>query len=171
MAKKVAVNIRECKLIDQAFAKNSFRYLTLDEQKTLDKIYKAMKESEVFTKVGGEIQAEGERLVREECIPEWNRISEEMRPLGKERNVLDKEKAADKENFPKEKEERLEELNKKLWELTSEYNSVTDKANAKLSVFKEEKINSNKKACFFLSEEDYQFIGELCWFALPTKKE
>lgn len=162
--KKVAVNVRECKLIDQAFAKNSFRYLTLDEHKTLDKVYKALNESEVFNGVAEEIKAEWERLVREKCLPEWNRISEEMKPLGEERNALDKEKAADKENFPAEKEARLDELNKRLGALTDEYNSITDRANAELSTFKEEKINNTKEACFFLSEDDYKFVGELCWF-------
>lgn len=164
--KKVAVNVRECKLIDQAFAKNSFRYLTLDEHKILDKVYKALNESEVFNKVAEEIKTEWERLVKENCIPEWNRISEEMKPLGEERNALDKEKASIPADGTWEtaKQERLDELNKRLGELTEEYNSVTDKANVELSAFKEEKINNTKEACFFLNEDDYQFVGELCWF-------
>jgi len=165
MAKKVAVNVREAKLMEQAFSKNSFRYLTLDEHKTLDKAYKTLKESEVYNKVGWEIQAEAERLVAEKCMPEWNRISEEMKPLGEERNRLAKEKAEAKEwEWLQESEDKLIEVDKKIADLSSEYQSVTDKANAELNEFKEEKINSTKEACFFLSEEDYQFVGELCWF-------
>jgi hypothetical protein len=53
-------------------------------------------------------------------------------------------------------------VDKKIADLSGEYQSVTDKANAELNEFKEEKINSTKEACFFLSEEDYQFVGELC---------
>lgn len=165
MVKKVAVNVREAKLMEQAFSKNSFRYLTLDEHKALDKAYKALKESEVYNKVGWEIQAEAERLVAEKCMPEWNRISEEMKPLGEERNRLAKEKAEAKEwEWLQESEDKLIEVDKKIADLSSEYQSVTDKANAELNEFKEEKINSTKEACFFLSEEDYQFVGELCWF-------
>lgn len=165
MVKKVAVNVREAKLMEQAFSKNSFRYLTLDEHKALDKAYKALKESEVYNKVGWEIQAEAERLVAEKCMPEWNRISEEMKPLGEERNRLAKEKAEAKEwEWLQESEDKLIEVDKKIADLSGEYQSVTDKANAELNEFKEEKINSTKEACFFLSEEDYQFVGELCWF-------
>jgi len=165
MAKKVAVNVREAKLMEQAFSKNSFRYLTLDEHKTLDKAYKALKESEVYNKVGWEIQAEAERLVAEKCMPEWNRISEEMKPLWEERNRLAKEKAEAKEwEWLQESEDKLIEVDKKIADLSGEYQSVTDKANVELNEFKEEKINSTKEACFFLSEEDYQFVGELCWF-------
>lgn len=165
MAKKVAVNVREAKLMEQAFSKNSFRYLILDEHKTLDKVYKALKESEVYNKVGWEIQAEAERLVAEKCMPERNRISEEMKPLGEERNRLAKEKAEAKEwEWLQESEDKLIEVDKKIADLSGEYQSVTDKANAELNEFKEEKINSTKEACFFLSEEDYQFVGELCWF-------
>ena len=166
MTKKVAVNVREAKLMEQAFSKNSFRYLTLDEHKVLDKAYKALKESEVYNKVGWEIQAEAERLVAEKCMPEWNRISEEMKPLGELRNKLAKEKAEIPEDWvwEAEKEAQLNGLDKEMSDLSAEYQKVTDEANAELNEFKEEKINNTKEACFFLSEEDYQFVGELCWF-------
>lgn len=160
------VNIRETRLLEQAISKNSFRYLTLDEHAIVDKAYNALKESELYKTVWKDIEDKANELVETKCRPEWNRISEEMKPLGDERNALDKEKAADKENFSEEKEARLEELNKKLSELTDEYNSVTNKANAELNEYKEERITKEEWACFFLEDNEYKLVGELVWWAL-----
>ena len=172
MAKQIWVNLREARLLDQAIAKNNFRYLTLAEYKIVDKAYEAMKESELYNSIWKNIEDYATNLVNTKCVPEWNRISEEMKPLGEERNRLAKEKAEAKEwEWLQESEDKLIEVDKKIAELTEEYQSVTDKANAELNEYKEKVVGETEWACFFLNEKDYQFIGELCWFALPTKKE
>ena len=94
MAKKQRwVNVREARLLDQAIQKNSFRYLTLDEHKVVDKAYLAMKDSELYKTVWDTVEKEAVRIVEEVCKPEWNRISEEMKPLWERANELSKEKA------------------------------------------------------------------------------
>lgn len=162
MAKKQmkSVWIKECKLLEQAVKQNSFGYLTLAEHAIVDKAVEGMRASELYNEIWGKIWAEWERLVNEECIPEWNKISEEMRPLWEERNELDKEKAADKDNFSEEKQKRLDELNVSLSNLMEKYQAVTDAANKKLEEFKENLINENQGGCFFLEDEDYDFVAK-----------
>lgn len=171
MAKQIWVNIREARLLDQAIAKNNFRYLTIDEHKLIDKAYKAMKESEVYNSIGGKIEKYANELVNTKCVPEWNRISEEMRPLGEERNKLAKEKAEAKEwEWLEESEAKLAEVDKKIAELNQTYQEVTDKANAELNEYKEKLINETEWACFFLDEKCYQLVGGLVWRVLPANK-
>ena len=141
----------------------------IDLQKTVKKLeeaYEAMKESELYNSIWKKIEDYATNLVNTKCVPEWNRISEEMKPLWEERNKLAKEKAEVPEDWvwETEKEERLAEVDKKIAELTEEYQSVTDKANAELNEYKEKILGETEWACFFLSEKDYQFVGELCWF-------
>ena len=173
MAKQIWVNIREARLLDQAITKNSFRYLTLDEHKLVDKAYKAMKDSEMYNAIWKQIEDYAADLVQKKCIPEWNRISEEMKTLWEEANKLSKEKAAVPEDWvwETEKEERLTELNKKIAELNTTYQDVTDKANAELNEFKEKIINETKWACFLLDEKCYKFVGELVWRVLPEENK
>lgn len=171
MAKQIWVNIREARLLDQAIAKNNFRYLTIDEHKLVDKAYKAMKESELYNSIGGKIEKYANKLVNTKCVPEWNRISEEMRPLGEERNKLAKEKAEAKEwEWLEESEAKLAEVDKKIAELNQTYQEITDKANAELNEYKEKLINETEWACFFLDEKCYQLVGGLVWRVLPANK-
>ena len=171
MAKQIWVNIREARLLDQAIAKNNFRYLTIDEHKLVDKAYKAMKESELYNSIGGKIEKYANELVNTKCVPEWNRISEEMRPLGEERNKLAKEKAEAKEGeWLEESEAKLAEVDKKIAELNQTYQEITDKANAELNEYKEKLINETEWACFFLDEKCYQLVGGLVWRVLPANK-
>ena len=166
MAKQIWVNLREARLLDQAIAKNNFRYLTLAEHKIIDKAYEAMKESELYNSIWKKIEAYATEIVNTKCVPEWNRISEEMKPLGELRNKLAKEKAEIPEDWvwEAEKEAQLNWLDKEMSDLSAEYQDITDKANAELNEYKEKVLGETEWACFFLNEKDYQFIGELCWF-------
>lgn len=165
------VNLKETRILDQAFAKNDFGYLTLDEHKILDKALKEMKESELYNKVGKDIEDKANEIVNTKCRPEWTRISEEMKPLGERVNELEKEKAAIPEDWTWEieKEEELKKLHKKLSDLTDEYQNVTDKANAELNEYKEKRISEEEWACFFLEDNEYKFIGERVGWILPSK--
>lgn len=166
MAKQIWVNLREARLLDQAIAKNNFRYLTLAEHKIIDKAYEAMKESELYNSIWKKIEAYATEIVNTKCVPEWNRISEEMKPLGELRNKLAKEKAEIPEDWvwEAEKEVQLNWLDKEMSDLSAEYQDITDRANAELNEYKEKILWETEWACFFLSEKDYQFVGELCWF-------
>lgn len=163
MAKQIWVNLREARLLDQAIAKNNFRYLTLAEHKIMDKAYEAMKESELYNSIWKQIEEYATNLVNTKCVPEWNRISEEMKPLGELRNKL-AEKKAKGEEWTDEDEAQLNGLDKEMSDLSAEYQDITDKANAELNEYKEKILWETEWACFFLSEKDYQFVGELCWF-------
>ena len=85
---------------------------------------------------------------------------------------LEKEKAAIPEDWvwETEKEEELKELHKKLSDLTDEYQNVTDKANAELNEYKEERLSQEQWACFFLEDDEYKFIGELVGWILPSEE-
>ena len=168
MAKKQRwVNVREARLLDQAIQKNSFRYLTLDEHKVVDKAYLAMKDSELYKQVWETVEKEAVRIVEKECKPEWNRISEEMKPLGELRNKL-AEKKAKGEGRTDEDEAQLNGLDKEMADLANVYNDVTTKANAELNEYKEKVISETEWAAFMLYEDEYQLVWELVGRVLPT---
>ena len=168
MAKKQRwVNVREARLLDQAIQKNSFRYLTLDEHKVVDKAYLAMKDSELYKTVWDKVEKEAVRIVEEKCKPEWNRISEEMKPLGELRNKL-AEKKAKGEWWTDEDEAQLNGLDKEMADLANTYNEVTTKANAELNEYKEKVIAETEWAAFMLYEDEYQLVWELVGRVLPT---
>lgn len=165
------VNVKEARLLQQAIAKNDFRYLTLEEHAIVDKAYKAMKESELYNRVWKSIEDFANKLVDEKCAPAWKEISAKMQPLGEERNKLAKEKAEAKEwEWLEESETKLNEIDKELSDLSAEYNKVTDQANAELNEFKEKAISEEQWAAFLLEDDEYQLIGELVWRALPVNE-
>lgn len=170
MAKQIWVNIKEARLIEQwlksSLANATWKQLVdfvWEDAKAILKVNAALNESELYQAVWGEIEKEAERIVKEKCEPEWNRISEEMRPLWEEANKLSKEKAEDKERN-EEKEKKLAEINKKLADLTNDYQKVTDEANAELNEFKDKRINEEQWACFFLTEKEYKAIWKYAGF-------
>lgn len=166
--KKVWVNVREARLFQQRLSsqvgattwKDLINFINNDVD-VMVKAWKELDESELYNAVGWDIQKEAERIVEEKCKPEWNRISDEMKPLGERRNELAKRKS---EGGPwaEREEEELKELDKKMADLTNEYQKVTDEANAELNEYKEKRINEEQWAAFFLSEKDYKIIG---WYA------
>ncbi len=171
--KQTAVSIKEARLIDQwlhsTIASATWGDIVNFFHKDITTIFKVTEEldkSELYKTVGWDIEKKAEELVETKCKPEWNRISEEMKPLGEERNKLAKEKAEIPEDgiWEVEKEERLKEIDKKMSDLSAEYQKVTDDANAELNEFKEERINEEKHPAFFLSEEEYKLIGGYCGF-------
>lgn len=173
MAKQIWVNIREARLIEQwlksSLANATWKQLVdfvWEDAKTIFKVNVALNESELYQKVGWEIEKEAERIVKEKCEPEWNRISEQMKPLGELRNKLAKEKAEVPEDWvwEAEKEAQLNWLDKEMADLSAEYQKVTDGANAELNEFKEKRINEEQWACFFLTEKEYKAIWKYAGF-------
>ena len=167
------VNVRECRLIEQwlhttiasATWKDLINFLGKD-MATISKIVEELEKSELYKTVGGDIEKKAEELVKTKCKPEWDRISEEMKPLGEERNKLAKEKAEIPEDWvwETEKEERLKEIDKKMSDLSAEYQKVTDEANAELNEYKEKRINEEQWAAFLLEDDEYELIRGYCWF-------
>lgn len=169
-SKQIWVNIKEARLLDQWLNTTiaSARWSDLldivwGDMKVIEKAREELKNSELYNTVWKDIETKAHELVDTKCKPEWNRISEEMKPLGERANVLEKEKAAGWE-FAPEKQTELDELNKKLADLTNDYQKVTDDANAELNAYKEERINNEQWAAFFLSEKDYKIVGWYVWF-------
>lgn len=167
------VNVRECRLIDQwlhsSIASATWGDVVNFFHKDITTIFKVTEElskSELYKTVGGDIEKKAEEIVEAKCKPEWNRISEEMKPLGEERNRLAKEKAEVPEDWVWEttKEERLVEIDKKLSDLSTEYQKVTDEANAELNEYKEKRINEEQWAAFLLEDDEYELIRGYCWF-------
>ena len=172
MAKQIGVNIKEARLIEQ-WLKSSLANATWkqivdfvwEDAKTIFKVNVALEESELYKTVWGEIEAMAQKIVNEKCVPEWNRISEEMKPLGEERNRLAKEKAEAKEwERLQESEDKLVEIDKQLSDLSEQYQKVTDEANAELNEFKEKRIDEEQWACFFLTEKEYKTIWKYAGF-------
>lgn len=168
--KKVWVNVKEARLFQQwlnsQIGSVTWKDLINFINNDIDVVVKAWKElddSELYATVGWDIQKEAERIVEEKCKPEWNRISEEMRPLGELRNKLAKKKAdPETKAWGEEDEAQLNWLDKEMSDLSAEYQKVTDDANAELNEFKEKRINEEQWAAFLLSEKDYKIIG---WYA------
>lgn len=158
------VNIKEARLLDQwlhtTIASVTWRDLINFFEKDISTIAKAVEEldkSELYKTVGTDIENKAKEIVKEKCEPEWNRISEEMKPLGEKRNELAKEKAGG--NWDNEKEEELNNLDKQLSELSESYQKVTTDANAELNEYKEKRINEEQWAAFLLEDYDYDLVG------------
>jgi len=169
MAKQTAISIKEARLIDQwlhtTIASVTFGDLVnlfSNDLKKISKIIELLEASDTYKAIGAEIEAKAHELVETKCKPEWDKISEEMKPIGDKRNELAKEKAG--WNWDNEKEEELVNLDKQLSELSDKYQKVTDEANAELNEFKEKRINEEKQPAFFLNEEEYKLIGGYCGF-------
>lgn len=162
--KQTAVSIKEARLIDQwlhtTIASVTFGDLInffSEDLKKIGKIVELLEASDTYKAVGTEIETKAHELVETKCKPEWDRISEEMKPLGELRNKLAERKAKGEE-WTDEDEAQLNGLDKEMSDLSNEYQKVTDEANAELNEFKEKRINEEKQPAFFLSEEDYKLI-------------
>lgn len=168
--KQTAINVKEARLIDQwlhtTIASVTFGDLITffgKDMKTLAKAVGLLEESEVYQRIGKEIEEKAHELVETKCKPEWDRISDEMKPLWDLRNKLS-EKKAKGEDWSDEDEAQLNWLDKEIADLSAEYQKVTDDANAELNKFKEERINEEQEPAFFLSEKDYKLVGGYCGF-------
>lgn len=168
--KQTAVSIKEARLIDQwlhtTIASVTFGDLVnffSNDLKKIGKIVELLGDSDTYKAVGAEIEAKAHELVDTKCRPEWDRISEEMKPLGELRNKL-AEKKAKGEGWTDEDEAQLNGLDKEMSDLSNEYQKVTDGANVELNEFKEKRINEEKQPAFFLNEEDYKLIWGYCGF-------
>ena len=163
------VNVKEARLIDQ-WLHSSIASATWGDvinffHKDITTIFKVTEElnkSELYKTVGWDIEKKAEEIVEAKCKPEWNRISEEMKPIGEKRNELAKEKASN--NWDNLKEDELAELDKKMSDLSAEYQKVTDDANAELNEYKEKRINEEQWAAFLLEDDEYELIRGYCWF-------
>ena len=171
-----SVSVKEWRLLQQ-WLNTTIGWTTWADMLNLDKelfkkAAKALDDSELYQKIWGEIQKKAEEIVKEKCEPEWKRISEEMQPLGEERNKLAKEKAEVPEDWVWEtaKEERLTEIDKQLSELSNQYQKITDDANKELNEFKDKRINEEQWWCFILEDDEYNIIGKYVWWTLPTKE-
>ena len=163
------VNVKEARLIDQ-WLHSSIASATWGDVinffhkdiATILKVTEELNKSELYKTIGWDIEKKAEEIVETKCKPEWNRISEEMKPIGEKRNELAKEKASN--NWDNLKEDELAELDKKMSDLSAEYQKVTDEANAELNEYKEKRINEEQWAAFLLEDDEYELIRGYCWF-------
>ncbi len=167
------VSIKEARLLDQwlhtTIASVTWRDLINFLGKDMAAINIAVEEldnSELYKTIGKDIEGKAQELVETKCKPEWDKISEEMKPLGEERNKLAKEKAEVPEDWVWEtaKEERLAEIDKQLSELSQQYQKITDEANAELNEYKEKRINEEQGAAFILEDAIYELVSWYAWF-------
>lgn len=157
------VSVKEARLFEQwlntTIASTTWKDLITFLWKDMATINKAMEElekSELYKEVWTDIENKAKELVETKCKPEWDKISEEMKPLGERRNELAKEKA--EWTWSTKQGEELDALDKQLAEMSEKYQKVTDEANAELNEYKEEKINQAEWAAFLLDEEEYSLI-------------
>ena len=95
------VNVKEARLIDQwlhsSIASATWRDLINffgQDMPTIAKAVAELDKSELYKTVGWDIEKKAEEIVETKCKPEWDKISEEMKPLGERRNELAKKKAS-----------------------------------------------------------------------------
>lgn len=173
------VNVKETRLLDQWLHTTVTSATWADlinffwkDMAIMAKAKEEMENSKLYASVWKDIEAQANKIVDEKCKPEWNRISEEIRPLGERVNELEKEKAAVPEDWTweEEKEEELKGLHKRMSELTDEYQKVTDDANAELREYKDKRIDEEEWACFLLEDDEYDLIWGYVWWALSENK-
>ena len=173
-----SVNVKEARLFEQ-WANTTLASVKwvemLQYEKDKDVILKAwqeLKDSKLYQEVWEDIQAKAQKIVDEKCIPEWNRISAEMRPIWEKINELEKEKASIPEDWTweEEKETELKELHKKLSDLSDEFQKVTDEANKELDEYKDKRIREEQGGCFLLEDDEYNLIGKYAWFISEENK-
>ena len=153
------ITIKQSRLFQQAIIENKFWYLKLKEHEVLDSVLEEMEKSELFNKVGKDIEDYANKLVNEECKPQWDDIIAKMQPLNEERNELEKKKASE-EKLTEEEDKRYEELNNLISASMEEYQRVSDEANKKLEEYKEKLIEENPGACFFVEEDVYNLVDK-----------
>lgn len=172
-----SVNVKEARLFEQwarttlASAKWEDIIKFEKDKEIILKAWDELENSDLYKEVWKDIQAKAQKIVDEKCIPEWNRISEEMKPIWERVNELEKEKAAIPEDWTweEEKENELKELHKKMSDLSDEYQKVTDEANKELGEYKDKRIDEEEWGCFFLEDDEYDLIGKYAWFILEEK--
>lgn len=166
-----SISVKEARLLEQR-ANTTLAWVRwgdiLQYEKDKEVILKAWDElwkSELYKAVWGDIEKKANELVEEKCKPEWNKISEEMKPLGEKANELEKEKAW--WSWDNEKQAELDELHKKMSELSNDYQKVTDDANKELEEYKDKRIEEEQWGCFFLEDDEYETIGAYVGWILP----
>lgn len=169
---QLPVRIKQCKYMTDIVRQNQLPHLlsvvrngeSKSELEVFDTVYLKCLENELFNKVWADIEREANRIVEEECKPEWDRILKQMEEA--------KTKIAEL-NEKEEKDEEAIRANQEIvdW-LIDEYQKVSDTANAKLNEFKESYINNNYKdaTCFLLDEEEYNIINRITWWSVYDGK-
>lgn len=160
------VKIKQCKYFMQVVKENHLPYLLNEEKEVFDKVYKLIIKNSLYNEVWDIIEKEANRIVKEECEPEWDRISKEMNKLNVEREELQKKidkVKADWKNVSKKDEEKMNKLNEEISNLSDESADVWVKANAKLNEFKDNLIDGKykKTSCFDLHDADYKLIDRV----------
>ena len=84
------VKIKQCKYFMQVVKENHLPYLLNEEKEVFDTVYKLIRDNKLYNDVWNIIEKEANRIVKEECEPEWDRISKEMNKLNVEREELQK---------------------------------------------------------------------------------
>ena len=162
------VNIKEARLFEQWLHSNIGWAKWEDlidfiwrDMNTLIKAREELKNSKLYMSVWEDIEKLANKLVKEKCVPEWDRISAEMKPLWERRNEL-AERKSKWGPWAEREEEELNELDKKMAELTEEYQKITDNANKELNEYKDKRIEEEQWACFLLDEDEYKTVW---WYA------
>ena len=167
------VNVRQARLFEQwlntTIASTTWKDLINFLWKDMGVIANAaekLENSELYKEVWKDIEAKAQELVETKCKPEWDKISEEMKPIWERRNELAKEKSSIPEDWiwETEKEEELANLDKQLSEMSERYQKITDEANKELNEYKEERIDKEWWAAFLLEDEEYDLIWWYAWF-------
>lgn len=163
------VSVKEARLLDQwlhtTIASVTWRDLINFLGKDMTTINTAVEEldnSELYKTIGKDIEDKAQELVETKCKPEWDKISEEMKPLGERRNELAKEKA--EWTWSTKQGEELDALDKQLAEMSERYQKITDEANVELNEYKEKRINEEQGAAFILEDAVYDLVGGYVWF-------
>lgn len=165
------VSIKQCKYFMQVIKQNQLPYLLNEEKKVVDTVYKLIRDNWLYNEVGKIIEDEANRIVREECEPEWTRISGEMQELNKEKTELEKkveEAKKNEETIDEEVTKRIQEIIVLLSQKSDESSKVGTDANIRLNNFKDELIDNKYKTtyCFDMHDKDYELINRITWWSV-----
>ena len=171
------VTIKMCKYFMQVIKQNQLPYLLNEEKEVFDRVFKQIRENKLYNEVWDIIEQEANRIVAEECTPEWNRISAEMQELNKEKAELEKkveEAKKNEETIDEEVTKRIQEIIVLLSQKSDESSKIGTDANIKLNNFKDELIDGKYKGtfCFDLHDKDYDLVNRVTgWSVYDWKTE
>lgn len=160
------VTVKQLKYFNQIIQENKLPYLLNEEKEVFDSVVKQARDNNLYNVVWSEIETEANRIVDEECKPEWDRLIKQIEEA--KTKIIELEKAEEKD------EEAIKANQEIIDNAMEQYQKVSDEANVKLNEFKENLLATKYKEsyCFDLHDSEYNLIDRVTgWSVYDGKHE
>ena len=160
------VTVKQLKYFNQIIQENKLPYLLNEEKEVFDSVVKQARDNNLYNVVWKEIETEANRIVDEECKPEWDKLIKQIEEA--KTKIVELEKAEEKD------EEAIKANQEIIDNAMEQYQKVSDEANVKLNEFKENLLATKYKEsyCFDLHDSEYSLIDRVTgWSVYDGKHE